>query len=508
MQWTVSLIDALEFNLTGDSECVDKKSQGGVFVYANATTVESVIMRNVLIIKFMNGPALTLKAENAGGIAYASFENVRIRYAKTGIHLTADSTSFVNSNNFLRGAISGEMTDQAVLAEGPGACNDNKFTGMVIEPPKTDITHVLVKGPKTNVRMHDVRLEGSQMPQDKPLVIIEDDSYGNVMNGMLGHTFVQADFNRNPGIQFTSGKMMSLLPPPNNLIWNAAFSNFDSNLNSMPGWSTDGTDFALTIHKGEAQALLYANHNILQVAYNGNGNSAVKLQPLDIPPSPINSFVSFGIYAQSSVQSSISAVMKYESGNTIASSSHSGSGKWEFIGMSALYDKTGTGTHRAYFSITGDVNVTAPTFVYGSTQVSPGAEFISSSGGRMAGVLSFQSVEVEPQSGDRWIFPQEGNIFVIKPFADTGGSGCTTTYNEIHRVNDQQAHRFAKGSVITIMFPDCGGCVPCLGIKHNAYISLLGGADLRPDPSLGSGASLTLVSVGTTWKEVSRNAAP
>ena len=489
---------------TGATECINKRSQGGVLVHANASLVESVTMRNVLIIKFMSGTAITLKAENAGGIGYASFENVRIRYAKIGIHLTAaDSTSFVNSNNFHDGAISGEMTEYAVLAEGPGACNDNKFTGMVIEPPSTNITHVLVKGANTNIRMHDVRLEGSQMPPDKPLVIIEDDSYGNVMNGMIGHTFIKADFNRNPGITFSSSKMVGVVPPPHNLIWNAAFNNLNAASNDLPGWNTEGANFALSIVPDTTQPPLYANHNILQVTYSGNGDT-VKLKPINIPSNQIHSFVSFGIYAQSNVQGSISAAMKYESGSTIASSSHTGSGKWEFIGMSALYDKTGG--HQAYFSITGNVNLTAPTFVYGSTQVSPGAELISSSGGRMAGVLSFQAVDVEPQSGNKWELPLEGNLFLIQPFTTLGGSNCATSYNEVHRFNDQSAIRFAKGSVITIMFPDCGGCVPCLGVMNNDYISLLGGNDFKPDPSSSAGASLTLMSNGSgTWKEVSRN---
>jgi len=114
---------------------------GGGQECASGSGVESVIVRDALIFKFMNGSALTLQAMNSGGIAYASFENIRIRYAKLGIHLSADETSFVNSNNFLRGAISGQMTDYAILAEGPGACNDNKFFGMVIEPSKTNVAY-------------------------------------------------------------------------------------------------------------------------------------------------------------------------------------------------------------------------------------------------------------------------------------------------------------------------------------------------------------------------------
>jgi hypothetical protein len=43
-------------------------------------------MRDVLIYQFMDGTSITLEAENSGGIAYATFENIRIRHAKIGIH--------------------------------------------------------------------------------------------------------------------------------------------------------------------------------------------------------------------------------------------------------------------------------------------------------------------------------------------------------------------------------------------------------------------------------------
>ena len=450
----------------------------------------------------MSGTSIKLEAVNAGGIAYASFENVRIRHAKQGIHLKADSTSFVNSNNFHDGAISGAITDIAVFAEGPGACNDNKFSGMVIEPPTTSITHVHVKGSKTNVKMNDVRLEGSTMPSDRPLVIIEDDSYGNVMNGMLGHTFVKADFNRNPGITFKTGKFIGLEPTPHNLIWNAAFNGLNETLKVLPGWDVDGSNFDLSIVPDTTQAPIFANHNIMQVTHNGG---TIKFKPINIPSNTIHSMISFGIYAQSDVQGSISAAMKYESGSTIASASHTGSGKWEFISISAKYDKSGG--HQAYFSITGNVKVTSPAFVYGSTtQVSPGAEFVSSSGGRMSGVLSLHAIEVTPQAGDKWVLPLEGNVFLIEQFASSGGSNCANSYNSVRRINDSLSVRFAKGSLITIMFPDCGGCIPCLAIRDNAYISLLGGVDFQPDATLGSGASLTLMSNGSgSWREVTRN---
>ena len=81
-------------------------------------------------------------------------------------------------------------------------------------------------------------------------------------------------------------------------------------------------------------------------------------QTLDVPG---HDFVTFGIYARSSVPSSISATMRYTSESIIFSASNSGTdGEWEFIGMTALYDHTAP---YFYFSITGDVDLTAPTLI-------------------------------------------------------------------------------------------------------------------------------------------------
>lgn len=470
-------------------------------IYANSTLVESITMRDVLIYQFMDGTSITLEAENAGGIGYASFENIRIRHAKVGIHLNAkDEGSFVNSNAFHDGAISGGITDIAVLANGPGACNDNQFNGMVIEPPKTSITHVYVSGPKSNIRMNDVRLEGSDMPADRPLVIIADDSYGNVMNGMLGHTFVQADLNRNPDINFNTNKMVGLAPSPQNLFWNAAFHGLNEIDMNLPGWTSEKDNLSAIYDSG--QTPLFNNHKILQLTYEDNASPG-ELRPVSLPSSPIHSFVSFGVYAQSTVTGSIVAAMKFETGSTISSSQHTGSGKWEFIGMSSLYDKTGGA--RPYFSITGNVKVTAPTFVYGHTQVSPGADFISSSGARMFGSFTMNSVSVSPQTGDRWILPTESNIFDIQPFADTGESSCSSSTYTVQRFNDEFSNRFEKICIITVLFPPCGGCVPCLLVKNNPYISLLANNDFSPDPA-SVNANLVLMSIGDgSWREISRN---
>jgi len=358
------------------SECENTKGAGGVLVYADNRLVESFTMRNVLIYYFTEGTALKLHATNGGGVFYSSVENIRIRHAKIGIHLDAmEEGDVVNNNHFHDGAISGGITDVGLLVTGPGACNANHFNGMSIGPPLTSIAHVYVSGSKTNVVLNRVRLEGTEMTT--PLVIVEDDSYDNVMNGVLGHTGIQADLNRNPEITFLTNKMAGIHPAPSNLFWNAPFHGINSeDSSSIPGWKFTGSDFTVNIVSSSEEPMLYADHNIISI--EKGTLDTLKLAPSELSSSPIHSFCTFGIYAKSDTANSISAAMTFKSGSIISSSRHSGSGNWEFIGMSSLFDKMNG--PNPFFSLKEDVMVTAPFFSYGRSPAKPGAEFLSGSG--------------------------------------------------------------------------------------------------------------------------------
>ncbi|KAL3911829.1 MAG: hypothetical protein SGILL_007130 [Bacillariaceae sp.] len=467
------------------SQCDSMQAKGAVLVDADGKGLESIRMDNVLMYWFMGGTALTLKATNNGAIAYGSFQNLRIRHAKFGISMEADEGSFVNSNTFYGGAISGTIEDAAVMADSVGACNDNTFYSMVIEPPKTAIAHVFVKGSKTNIRMHDVRLEGTEMAfTNHPLVIIDPSSYGNVLTGMVGHTHVQADFNRNPGIDAMSAKSVSLDAAPLNHFWNAAFKGFDSEKNEMPGWETDENG---EVSISDSSEEYFANHNVIHVRHVDGYGGPFRLEPKELPRSNGHSMATFGIYARTTVPNAIVAAMRYESGSIISSAGHSGSGEWEFIGMEGLYDKSAP---YFYFAITHDVELTAPTFVYGNTPATPGAELMSSSGARMAGTLSLGMATASPpeDGGTKWVLPKnEGNIFTM----DMGGSASRT----IQRINESVGDRFPGGTVITLLFPEAGTTV-----QNGGYLFLKGNFHST------ARSSLTLVANGDpTWTEVSRN---
>lgn len=180
---------------------------------------------------------------------------------------------------------------------------------------------------------------------------------------------------------------------------------------------------------------------------------------------PGHDFVTFGVYARSSVQSSISAAMRYASGSIISSASHSGSGEWEFIGMTALYDKSAP---YFYFSITQDVELTAPTLTFGKSPATPGASLMSSSGARMSGTLTTGvaiGLPPPPETPYYWVLPKnEGNVFLMNMEGDP--------IRTIIRLSHSTADRFPRGTIITMMFGFEGPKV-----KHNSYIKLKGGSD-------------------------------
>ena len=124
----------------------------------------------------------------------------------------------------------------------------------------------------------------------------------------------------------------------------------------------------------------------------------------------------------------------------------------------------------------------------------------------MSGLLAMNMIEVAPPiDGGFWTIPREANLFKISPYPETGTAPCSTTYKTIYRINHSGADRFPEGSVITLLFPECGDCVPCVAIGHGGYIMLLGKTNFNP-LTTATYSSLTLVSGGSgTWTEISRN---
>ena len=109
---------------------------GGILLNGTSRGIESAKFTDIFLYRFLSGTALKLLASNGGAIAYAEFYSVRVRYCKVAIHLHAADdigSSFVNSNRFFGGVISGTTHDAAILIEGPGANNLNIFFGITVE---------------------------------------------------------------------------------------------------------------------------------------------------------------------------------------------------------------------------------------------------------------------------------------------------------------------------------------------------------------------------------------
>ena len=311
------------------ANCAAAKAEGGILIRSNATLIESVGIRDVLLYQFTDGTALLMEAILNSGISYANFNNLIITGAKKGIHLKADATSYVSLNNFNNGVISGGIAEIAVHAEGPGACNNNNFNGVGIEPPNTSIAHVYVSGSLTNVRMNNVRLEGSGMPADKPLVIIDDASYGNIMNGVLENTFVQADLNRNPGITFLTRKFAAVEPPPANLLYNAAFHNLNSTIGDIPGWSRPSAvdDIVVTY---DSAVDLYADHRVIQITVGSAQSGSYIMIPNDIVKTTRQTFYTWGVWANTDVKGAIAATLQDTNSKYISSAAHTGVSSIQF----------------------------------------------------------------------------------------------------------------------------------------------------------------------------------
>lgn len=154
------------------------KATDGLVIKASSNLVESFSLTNVLIFGFVNGTALHFLAENHGGIAYSSFYDVRIRHAKIGISITPDGTSFINSNSFYHGVISGGAFDVCLKVEGG---NHNIFYGTIIEPYTSTYGHVWVE--KGQIIGEHIRIESVRQPKETPVVKLEKNSFDCYFTG-------------------------------------------------------------------------------------------------------------------------------------------------------------------------------------------------------------------------------------------------------------------------------------------------------------------------------------
>jgi hypothetical protein len=151
----------------------------GILLQSNNNLVESCTLSNVLIYGFVNGTALHFDAKNHSGVTYSSFYDVRIRHAKIGIEITPDSTSFINSNSFYHGVISGGGFDYCLKVEGG---NNNIFYGTVMEPYTSTFGHIQIN--KGQIIGDHIRIEAIKLPKTLPVIYLGKKTADCQINGM------------------------------------------------------------------------------------------------------------------------------------------------------------------------------------------------------------------------------------------------------------------------------------------------------------------------------------
>ncbi len=233
------------------------KNQGstgadGIHIRADGIPVESVLFSNVLIHYFIGGTALKLEAKNGGGMAYGSFQNIRIRNAKTGIHIYEDNSSFNNSHMWQHGVISGGGFDYCLRVTGG---NNNQFYGTIFEPYQSTVGHIVVE--EGEITCRDIRIEAQTQPDHIPVVHFWAGTENSYMNGLFAHGTIWDRGNND--LAFRSQKATFHMDAQHNLYENANFYGSDDT--TIPFWDITGNGVLFEI----MEPTLLPEHKVVKV---------------------------------------------------------------------------------------------------------------------------------------------------------------------------------------------------------------------------------------------------
>ncbi len=453
----------------------DGNAKGGVMVVANNRLVEGVHMFEVLISGFTNGTGLNLVAKNSGGIAYCSFESVRIRHGKIGIKIAPTSDSFVNSNTWSHCQISGGGFVYGMQVKGG---NNNILKGMIIEPPSTEKGHLVVQ--KGEIYGSEIRIEGTTQSPTVPLIKFAKKTKNSTITGVYGGGLTLDKGNN--FINMKSGKAIHYRNSSFNNFKNASFFTPDSS--SISDWELTGTNVTSSILSPE----LLPNHNVLKITVPASGSATLQPSPLSRPiikGLPLYEQVNFGFHVKTTKTNAVFTSTNAPDGWT-NSNPHCGGGEWEFVGMNAAVNETNPLFTLKIENTTGaplDVYITTPTLNFGNQLPTIDDAPIFESGGQLHGLLINAFASAATPSNGFLALPKSANYYEI------------TNSNSIHRINHETANRFPRGSVITLLFNN-----PGISVTNGGYINLKTGY------ISAANGSLTLISNGNgTWREVDRN---
>lgn len=448
---------------------------GGVEVLGDSAITESIVLSKILIFGFTDGVALTLRARNSGGVTYCSFYDVRIRHAGTGIFIDEDESSFVNSNSFYHGVISGGGFDYCLYVNGG---NNNVFNATIMEPYSSEKGHLVIE--KGEIIGHDLRIEGNQQADTIPLITCKAGTRNSWINGFYAGGLT-VDYGDNY-IGFRSVKSHSTIDEQNNLYENASFMGLDDQ--DMPFWEISGTGVSMA----SSEFALVDDYEVVKISVPAGivGYFRPKLEfTPDVQELPTYEQVNFGAYVNTDVADFVTTTCNSPSG-LVTGGYHPGDSLWHSVGMTSLVDAGNFYNPKFYFnnttSDTAIFYITMPSLNFGY-QVSQNAHYISASGGIITGTLTSGMTNVDTPTNGFLVVPKHGNFFEVN------GS------NTISRINHLTADRMPKGTVITLLFNNSG-----TSVTNSVYINLVSSF------SAILNGSLTLISLGDgTWREVSRN---
>jgi len=386
-----------------------------------------------------------------------------------------DSGSFVNSNYFNHGAISGGGFDYCLLVEGG---DNNIFSGTVMEPYSSLSGHLVVM--KGSITGNGIRIEGINQSPSIPLVDFKAGTSGSHLDGLYGGGLTIDQGNNE--ILLRSGKGIGTANPGNNLFLNSAFKGYSNGV--LPGWNLPASGIIVEVISPE----IFPEKRVLKLTIPSGILCLVKPEAGSLPvvmADPRFDNCSFGYYVKTDKAGVVSVTFNAPAGLT-TSAFHPGGNNWHFTGMSAIVDRSQSISPCLRIDNSGSssdltVYITAPAFCFGNVTPVIESKAITSDGGIIHGTLSTSLVTV--QASSVLVLPKEANVFII-----TGS--CTIT-----KINHLLADRFPKGTIVTMLFDSAA-----VTLQVNPYLLLKG-----PYTSVAN-ASITLISMGDgTWRELQRN---
>jgi hypothetical protein len=452
------------------------QSNGGILVLGDGELIENTHIENVLISGFTSGTGLRVEAKNNGGVAYAKFSNIRVRHGKIGMHIIQTNNGFVNSNNWYSCQISGGGFDYGILLDGG---NNNAFSSVVIEPPNTTYGHLFVNSGQLNG--HEIRIEGNTQAAGVPLIYFAPKTKNSVVTGVYAGGLTLDKGNN--FVNMPSGKAIAYRNSSTNKYRNSVF--FTPNGTSISDWDITGNGVSVSVLSPQ----LTATHNILKLTIPAG--VIMRLEPSVLARPAVKELalfdqVNFGFHVKSTHPNIAYSATNAPLGWT-ASTAHSGSGEWEFIGMNALVNRSTQSQFRFEVNNTTgstiEIYVTTPTLVFGNQLPTLDEAPLSTAGGTLVGQLTHAMATVTTPSNGFLTLPRSANYFEI------------ANNSTITRINHLSADRVPKGTVITLLFNVSG-----TNVTSGGYLILKNGF------TAVANSSLTLISNGNgTWREVDRN---